>query len=438
MRTRTIRIDIDTKKLKILKYKQYDHNVLLKIVLYKNNQLIDLSSYTASAFFELPDKTVIQRNLNVENSIIFITLENIILEQDGKAILEVVLSNKNQIVTTFSIYLDIEKSIDRNVAIEGNPQWDIIKDGLISLNDKVDKSELKDIMDEYFEEITLEGVDLTGYVTKKEWNDLIDDNNIKIENLNNNKANNLFSTNMLTSSSLGGISAGTNLNNMSIQDILTKLFYPYVPPSVSASIIYNPIENLYEFGQTIIITQIKAIVTKKSENLTNIKFYQNGLEINEITNSVSDGGTFTYTFSTPIIITSPINADYFQTKVIDSSGKIVSANTTSLNFCYPYYYGLINVEDKITEDLIKGLEKRIEKKGTKSYTYNPNYQRMVIAYPQTYGMLKSILDKNGFEQINSFSCNEISIIGLDKTSQLYYVYVNDASTNIDFKMTFYY
>ncbi len=142
MRERTISIDINSKSFKTLKYKQYDHNNILNIVLKKDKQLVDWSSYTTRGFFELPDKTVIQRNLNVEKSTISIILEDVILEQNGKVILEIVLSNGEQIVTTFSIYLDIEKSIDRNVAIEGNPQWDIIKDGLAVLDNKVSHSEL--------------------------------------------------------------------------------------------------------------------------------------------------------------------------------------------------------------------------------------------------------------------------------------------------------
>lgn len=459
MRTRTIKVDIDKKKPEILKYKQYDHNILLKVVIYKNNQLVDLSSYEAKAFFKLPNDTVIQRNLPLEESTISIMLESIILEHDGKVSLEITLSNESQVVTIFTIYLDVEESIDRNAAIEGSPQWDIVKDGLANLDQKVDKSELEDAMDEYFEKISLEGVDLSDYVTKDELNETVNNMNLenyytkeevdekivnvdltdyaKLEDLNN-KANNLFSTDMLTVSPLGGISAGTNLNNMSIQDVLTKLLYPYVKPVISASITYSPTGGIYEFGQTVTVSQIKTTITKKSEKITSVKFYQNGLMIYEITRSVQNGGTFDYTFPTPISINSSINNSYFHVDVTDANGETVTANTIALNFYYPYYYGVINANVSITENLIKGLTKQVAAKGIKSYTYNPNYQRMVMAYPKSYGKLKSILDPNGFEQLNSFDCIEISIVGLNNTPQPYYVYVNDASTNTNFKMNFYY
>ena len=63
---------------------------------------------------------------------------------------------------------------------------------------------------------------------------------------------------------------------------------------------------------------------------------------------------------------------------------------------------------------------------------------MLIAYPKSYGALKKILDQNSFDVTNTFIRSEINVIGLDKTSQTYYVYVNNASTVTDFKITFQY
>ena len=147
MRERTIKVDLDVKEVKILKYKQYDHNLLLKIIVCENKQSIDLSNYNAKAFFELPDKTVIQRNLKINNSIIHITLEDIILSQSGKTSLEVTVSNESQIVTFFTLYLDVEKSINRNVAVEGEPTWDILKDASETIN------KIKEIAEETEEDI---------------------------------------------------------------------------------------------------------------------------------------------------------------------------------------------------------------------------------------------------------------------------------------------
>lgn len=160
MRERTINIDIDIKKPKILKYKQYDHNVLLKIIISENNETVDLSSYNISAFFKLPDKTIIQRNLQTDNSIILIPLEDVILKQSGKVSLEITLFNELQVVTTFTMYLDVEETIDRNVAVEGDPTWDILKDA----SETIDK--VKEIADEVENDIN----DITTKVNNLETN----------------------------------------------------------------------------------------------------------------------------------------------------------------------------------------------------------------------------------------------------------------------------
>ena len=159
--------------------------------------------------------------------------------------------------------------------------------------------------------------------------------------------------------------------------------------------------------------------------------------INTISSDCSNGGAFSYTFEPSISITSNTSNSYF--KVIVNDGVTnVTANTNSFTFVYPYYYGVINNDAEINENLIKSLTKQVVAKGNETYSYSPNFQKMVIAYPKSYGVLKSILDPNGFEQIASFTLTELNISGLDRTSQPYYVYSNQASTNTNFNMTFKY
>jgi ABC-type uncharacterized transport system YnjBCD substrate-binding protein len=92
----------------------------------------------------------------------------------------------------------------------------------------------------------------------------------------------------------------------------------------------------------------------------------------------------------------------------------------------------------INESLIKSLTKHIEAKGTKNISYTTEQQKMIIAYPKSYGAIKKILDPNSFDVTNTFTRTEIKITGLDGTSQSYYVYANNASTVSGFTMTFSY
>ena len=218
---------------------------------------------------------------------------------------------------------------------------------------------------------------------------------------------------------------------------LTKTLLSYYAPIVSALLVRFPNAGVYEYGRAVSVTKINVDVTKKSESIQNINFYQNNNLISTISTDCSEGGTFSYTFEQPVSITSNISNSYF--KVIGNDGTTsVTANTNPIEFVYPYYYGVINDGVEINEDLIKNLKKEVAKKGNKTYSYSPNYQKIVIAYPKSYGVLKSIVDPNGFELKFSFTLTELNIVGLDGKSQPYYVYSNEASTNTDFKITFKY
>lgn len=600
MRNRIAIVDIATRKFKALSYKQYDVNNILQMVILENGKIIDISSYNVIIYFKMPSGKIYREVGNIKNNTIDIILSSGVLYESGKVTLEVELRETDKIVTTFSIYLNVEKSIDSNdtTDIDGTKLEDIRhfhynKDVLDTItqemidkwnNNNNNKNNLSDfnndvgfVNEKYvidkIAEAKLDGMDieLTDYVKKTQMDEEIkkltdadtsiteqmnekfnelkseDENiiaqiDIKNNNLNtqinekieqlklddkdiliqskeytdniisniqsgmnftivqelpvenisistvyliesskqnyyhqyiyvdnewanlgvaevnmedyytkdyidtinnetkeqiNLKANNLFKADMNTVSSLGGIPAGTNLNDLTIQEVLTKLLFPYIAPSVSASLTYSPNANIYEYGKTVLVTKINTNVTKKSEGIQSIKFYQNNNLINTISTNCSNGGTFSYTLEPSVSITSNTSNTYFKVIVNDGTTN-VTVNTNSFTFVYPYYYGVINNDAEINENLIKSLTKQVVSKGNKIYSYSPNFQKMVIAYPKSYGVLKSILDPNGFEQISSFTLTELNIIGLDRTSQPYYVYSNEASTNTNFKMTFKY
>lgn len=616
MRNRIAIVDIATRKFKALSYKQYDVNNILQIVVMENNKIVDISSYNATIYFKLPSEKTYRTISIIKNNTINVTLSSGVLKEYGKVILEVKLSNGDEIVTTFSIYLNVEKSIDSTDSSDADddPNLEDIHHthnnkevldqitqemidtivsggGFVDLTGYQTKEDMNlttinktivgsiNELNEKIDNGGIDNIDLSNYVTKTELNakgyltehqdisgkadkteiptktsQLANDNNFissipseyiteteleskgyltehqslnnyalkseiptvptKISQLQNDsnfissipeeyvteqelnnkglatetfvtnkiaeaqlgggessvdltnyqtksddtltttsktvvgainevntnvmmKANNTFETSMTTVSSLGGIPAGSDLNGLSLQQVLTKLLFPYIKPSVSASLTYSPSASVYEYGQSISVSKINTNVTKKSENIVSIKFYQNNTLINTISSDCSNGGSFSHTFTSPITITSNISNSYFKVIVNDGISD-VTATTNSFTFVYPYYYGVIANDVEITEDLIKGLTKQVVTKGNKSYTYSPNFQKMVIAYPKSYGVLKSILDPNGFEQKASFTVTELNIIGLNGTSQAYYVYTNGASTNTNFTMQFKY
>lgn len=246
--------------------------------------------------------------------------------------------------------------------------------------------------------------------------------------------NTIFTTDMLTVNGLGGIAAGSDLNNMPVQDLLTKLLFPYVAPTISAS--GTPNGGTFEKGNNQTITNVKAVVTKKSEKITKVEIFQGGtsLGVKEGT-EVQNGGTFNF----PVNV--PVNSTNVQltAKVTDALNKTYAANTGAFNFHYPYYMGVVAADKTtLTGDEIKALTKKIEGKGNKSHLFTTNNQRVVFAYPASHGNLRQIMDANNFDSTAAFVKGQVTVNGLDGQDVLYNVYINGASTVTGFKFTFNY
>ena len=231
---------------------------------------------------------------------------------------------------------------------------------------------------------------------------------------------------------IGGIAAGTTFDNVPVKEMFDKLLYPYTKPTITGSA--TPGSATKEFGDPVSVTQIKAVVTKKSEAITKVEFLKAGSVVHTITESVANGGTFTYDPEEAISIDATTT---LQVKAYDSQSN-VSANAATYTFVYPFYHGVVDAGKigAMTSADVTALTKDISGKGTKTYSYTTNNNCMVVAYPASYGDLKTALDSNNFENIGSFTKQTINVTGLDSTEQSYNVYVMSASTVSGFSMKF--
>jgi predicted phosphodiesterase len=118
---------IQSKSLQPIVYKQYDNGDKLEVELYDDGEKITLTDETVLAFFQLEDGTVFQRTCIIDNGNAVATLDNNILSQSGKLIVEFTIYKDNTETSTRSILISVEKSINRNQAIETIPQWDIVQ-----------------------------------------------------------------------------------------------------------------------------------------------------------------------------------------------------------------------------------------------------------------------------------------------------------------------
>ena len=216
----------------------------------------------------------------------------------------------------------------------------------------------------------------------------------------------------------GGINAGvTYKKDTDIEVIIRDLLIKYFPADLVFSL--NPSKTLYKIGEVVNSIDLIATVTKKSNNIENIKYYIDGVLVNtkdETTNTgIGNGGTYTYTYSTPFSTDTTFKVDVYD-------GKNTTTKTIKVEFVNPFYCGLAS----------STLQEILQKKG--AYTYNNitcNNDSIVFKYPKSYGTLTSILDSNNFENISAFTRSEEVINSVD-----YYVYTSAVTTVTNFKFIF--
>lgn len=339
-------------------------------------------------------------------------------EQIEHPVLTVKDEDSGKFITDITV-TDHEITISR-----GNVDWSDIQN-IPTFADSVTTIAAGDLMGEITDNGT--GDDHAYVINGKDWSEEIADVEV-------------FSTDILTVNALGGIAANTDLNGLTTRQILNKLLFPYVDATVGGATA-TPNGGTYEHGTTKTITQVKITVTKKSEPITSVALYNGSTLIEEKTgDTVKNGGTFTFSNVNVVV---PTDGNKLTVKVTypDANGnaKTVSKDTTALTFVYPYYKGVCAEGAVVNEALVQGLTKVVEGKGNKSnWKYTCDNQCMVFAYPKAHGSLTKIIDPNNFDITGSFTKHEVSVTGLNGTSQAYYVYVNGASTVTDFEVDFNY
>lgn len=220
---------------------------------------------------------------------------------------------------------------------------------------------------------------------------------------------------------VGGISSGTIIpSGTEVESILRTMLVTYKAPGISLSL--NPGTSLYKKGSSITPIEMVCSVTKNSNSIQNIIFSVNGTTVKTLTESVNTGGVFKYTYSLAIQSDST-----FQVSATD--GIQTSYDSRTIKFIVPYYYG---VSDTDTITSLEGMTELLHERGSQTVVCTSDNQYIFFIYDSTYPELTSILDDNGFENINSFRSQ---ILSIDGTS--YRVYISSTPvTCSNFEYTF--
>lgn len=216
---------------------------------------------------------------------------------------------------------------------------------------------------------------------------------------------------------IGGIKKNQTFNNATLQEMFDMLLHPYEKPTMTLGI--NPAKTIYDkVTETLASITINANVTKKTENIKEIRFYVDNVLVNTDTTHPNGGlVSYTHTFASPTNTTFNVKIECEDIKGATSK---VSANT-NVYFVGKSYYGVVEDDGTsfaITESLIKGLSKK-EVKIKKALTYkniNATFGRIVYAYPKNLpsgGALTSIKDQGtGWSVFDSYTSQEITIDGI--------------------------
>ena len=193
---------------------------------------------------------------------------------------------------------------------------------------------------------------------------------------------------------VGGIQTGTTLKGKTTNEILEMMLFPYQKPEARVSI--NPATTLYEVGATATLT-VSMALTKKTENITAAKITKDGADLKVASEPEITAGSLS---QANVQITTNTT---FSGSVNDSKGAN-AANSIAVKFTRRSYFDVVAHDTVIdSAQKIEALGKN-QLTGSKGLTYNnltANNQKIVYAYPASFGDLTSIKDGNGFDNLAS-------------------------------------
>lgn len=222
---------------------------------------------------------------------------------------------------------------------------------------------------------------------------------------------------------VGGIAIGDTISEGSdLTEVVKKLLVKYFAPTITLTA--TPTNKVVEIGTSIHV-DLSAAAAKKTNDITKVAFYKGADVLEEITENVAAGGTFTHSVVNNIDTTTTF-------KATATDGKKVTESKITYTFVHPFYTGV--VADKSSID-ITSLTKKVEEKGKKTISYKANNEYVVFAYDASYGNLTSILDPSSFENLGSFTKTTELVNGTN-----YNVYVSNSpltnSTGFEYRFIF--
>lgn len=218
---------------------------------------------------------------------------------------------------------------------------------------------------------------------------------------------------------VGGVAKGKKYENTDIMTVIHDILHPFVAPSGVGLTLSPTNGGVFEKGTQASVASGTVRWTNGSTLVNKVELLKGGSPV--ATESLEGSAT-----NKAITYADTITADTaFSGRITETGGKTYTSGNVNFTFVYPYFYGVLDAGTELNGEAILGLTKDVKTKGTKSYTFDTGNveKKIVMAYPKSYGNLRSILDPNNFENIDKFgSPTVVSVTGTDSTPQEYNVY----------------
>ena len=211
---------------------------------------------------------------------------------------------------------------------------------------------------------------------------------------------------------IGGIKKNQTFNNATLHEMFYMLLHPYEKPTMTLGI--NPAKTIYDkVTETLASITINANITKKTENIKEVRFYVDNILVYTDT-AHPNGGlvSYTHTFASPTNTTFNVKIECEDIKGATSK---VSANT-NVYFVGKSYYGCLPEGTTIDETSIKTLNTVLKKELKYKYsgitTTGTNLYHIVLCQPKEFGIITSVKDALNFEYIQDYTVRDIIIDGI--------------------------
>ena len=211
---------------------------------------------------------------------------------------------------------------------------------------------------------------------------------------------------------IGGIKKNQVFNNATMQEMFDMLLHPYEKPAMTLGI--NPAKTIYDkVTETLASITINANVTKKTENIKEVRFYVDNVLVNTDTTHPNGGlVSYTHTFASPTNTTFNVK---IECEDIKGASSKISANT-NVYFVGKSYYGCLPEGTAIDETSIKTLNTVLKKELKYKYsgitTTGTNLYHIVLCQPKEFGIITSVKDALNFEYIQDYTVRDIIIDGI--------------------------